>query len=197
VRDLAQNLAPTAWHVLQLRAGAKGPLVFAFARLRVWAVRHRKPGAACWLIVRRSLEPDGEMKYYLSNATADEPLETMALVTGTRYSVEEFFEEGKGYLGMAQYEARAWSSWHHHMSLMALAHLFVTLTRERLKKKTPELTLDMALRLVTTAVSQPRLTREDALAIVKYHLQRNRVARNSHTKSWHQRHKKLRYKVLL
>jgi SRSO17 transposase len=137
VRELAQSLPPTAWQVLQLRAGAKGPLVFAFARLRVWAVRHRKPGPACWLIVRRALEPDAELKYYLSNAAAAEPLETMALVTGTRYSVEEFFEEAKGYLGMAQYEARAWSSWHHHMSLVALAHLFVTLTRQRLKKKLP------------------------------------------------------------
>jgi SRSO17 transposase len=117
--------------------GAKGPLAFAFARVRVWAVRHRKPGPACWLLLRRSLEADGEVKYYIANAPADEPLETMALVTGTRYRVEEYFEEGKGYLGMAQYEARAWSSWHHHMSLVALAHLFVTLTRLRLKKKLP------------------------------------------------------------
>jgi len=134
VREVTQSLPPTAWQVLQLRAGAKGPLAFAFACVRVWAVRHQKPGPASWLVVRRSLESDAEIRYYLSNAAADEPLERMALVTGTRYSVEEFFEEGKGYLGMAQYEARAWSSWHHHMSLVALAHLFVTLTRQRLKK---------------------------------------------------------------
>src|SRR5262249_7035464 len=137
VKDVAAQLAPSAWEVLQLRAGAKGPLVFAFARVRVWAVRHRKPGPPCWLLLRRSLEPDAEVKYYLSNAAADEPLETMALVTGTRYRVEEFFEDGKGCLGMAQYEARGWASWHHHMSLVALAHLFVTLTRLRLKKKLP------------------------------------------------------------
>lgn len=137
VRDIAQSLPPTAWQVLQLRMGAKGPLAFAFARVRVWAVRHRKPGPACWLLLRRSLEPDGEVKYYLANAAAEEPLQTMALVTGTRYRVEEYLEESKGYLGMAQYEARAWSSWHHHMSLVALAHLFVTLTRVRLKKKLP------------------------------------------------------------
>jgi SRSO17 transposase len=134
VRAIAENLPPSAWQVLQLRQGAKGPLAFAFARVRVWAVRHRRPGPAGWLLLRRALEPDGEVKYYMSNAAADEPLETMALVTGTRYRVEEFFEEGKSYLGMAQYEARAWSSWHHHMSLVALAHLFVTLTRVRLKK---------------------------------------------------------------
>jgi SRSO17 transposase len=137
VRDIAQRLPPSAWQVLQLRMGAKGPLAFAFARVRVWAVRHRKPGPACWLLLRRSLEPAGEVKYYIANAAAEEPLQTMALVTGTRYRVEEYLEEGKGYLGMAQYEARAWSSWHHHMSLVALAHLFVTLTRLRLKKKLP------------------------------------------------------------
>lgn len=137
VRALAESLPPSAWQVLQLRLGAKGPLAFAFARVRVWAVRHRRPGPACWLLLRRSLEPEGEVKYYISNAAAEEPLETMALVTGTRYRVEEYFEEGKGYLGMAQYEARAWLSWHHHMTLVALAHLFVTLTRVRLKKKLP------------------------------------------------------------
>jgi len=137
VSAVAESLPASAWQVLQLRAGAKGPLAFAFARLRVWAVRHEKPGPACWLLLRRSLEPDAEVKYYLSNAGPDEPLETMALVTGTRYRVEEFLEEGKSYLGMAQYEARAWSSWHHHMSLVAMAHLLVTLTRLRLKKKLP------------------------------------------------------------
>jgi hypothetical protein len=55
----------------------------------------------------------------------------------------------------------------------------------------------MALRLLKSALSQPRLTRANAIAIVKYHLRRNGVARNSHTKSWHRRHKTLGYKVLL
>jgi SRSO17 transposase len=137
VRALAAEVPVSAWQALQLRVGAKGPLVFEFARVRVWAVRHRKPGPACWLLLRRSLEADAEVKYYLCWTPSDEPLETMALVTGTRYRVEEYLEEGKSYLGMAQYEARAWSSWHHHMSLVALAHLYVTLTRQHLKKKLP------------------------------------------------------------
>lgn len=134
VQAVAATLPATAWQALQLRQGAKGPLVFEFARVRVWAVRDRKPGPAVWLVVRRSLGPDAEVKYYLSNADADMPLAPLALVTGTRYRVEEWLEEGKSYLGMAQYEARGWTSWHHHMSLVGLAHLFVTLTRQRLKK---------------------------------------------------------------
>jgi SRSO17 transposase len=137
VKAIAAELSAGAWQALQVREGACGPLVFQFAAVRVWAVRHRKPGPPVWLVIRRSLEKTPEVKYYVSNAAAETPLATLALVTGCRYRIEEFFEEGKSYLGMAQYEARAWSSWHHHMSLVGLAHLYVTLTRLRLKKKRP------------------------------------------------------------
>ena len=55
----------------------------------------------------------------------------------------------------------------------------------------------MALRLLKSALARPELSEADAIAIVEYHLQRNRTALKSHVKSWHKRHKKLRYKVLL
>ena len=53
----------------------------------------------------------------------------------SRHKVEEFFEDSKSYLGMAQYETRSWTGWHHHKTLVALAHLFITLTRRDLQKK--------------------------------------------------------------
>jgi SRSO17 transposase len=49
--------------------------------------------------------------------------------------VEEFLEDSKSYLGMTQYETRSWVGWHHHMTLVGLAHLFVTLVKKRLQKK--------------------------------------------------------------
>ena len=79
---LAMGLPAKAWHVIKLREGAKGPLAFEFARLRVWSVRHRHAGPPLWLLIRRSLERVPEVKYYLSNAEPEMPLETMALVTG-------------------------------------------------------------------------------------------------------------------
>ena len=71
----------------------------------------------------------------LSDADAETPLPTLALVACTRCRVEEFFEDCKSYLGMTQYETRSWVGWHHHMSLVAMAHLFITLTRRDLGKK--------------------------------------------------------------
>jgi hypothetical protein len=125
-----------AWYTDQVREGAGGPLVFQFLAVRVWAVRHRQPGPPVWLVLRRSLGTDPAVKYDVSNAAADTALTTFALVRGCRFRVEEFVAEGKSYLGRAQYEARAWSSWHHPRSRVAVARLFVTLTRVRRKKTT-------------------------------------------------------------
>ena len=138
VAAVASALPPDRWQAVRIRQGAKGPLAFEFARVRVWAVRHGEAGPPIWLVVRRSLEPVPEIKYYVSNADASTPLGVMAQVGCTRHEVEEYFEDGKSYLGMAQYETRSWIGWHHHMSLVAMAHLFITLTRRDLQKKTPE-----------------------------------------------------------
>jgi SRSO17 transposase len=197
VQQVAESLPADAWHNYQLRLGAMGPLVFQFAAVRVSATRRHKEGPPVWLVIRKTLGPKIEVKYYLSNAAADTSLETLALVSGCRFRVEEFFEEAKSYLGMAQYEARGWPSWHHHMSLVALAHLFVSLTRLRLKKKTSSLTLDMALRLLRATLPMPNLDDEFAIAIIIYHVRRNHTARLSHTKTWRRRHQDVPYKVLL
>ena len=151
-------------------------------------MRHRHAGPPLWLLFRRTLERNAEVKYYLSNAEPDVPLEPMALVTGVRCRVEEFFEDGKGQLGMAQYEARSWTSWHHHMSLVALAHLYVTQTRRDLNRTVPELTLDMALVLIRSALSRPHLPLKDAEKLIDYHLTRNRHAKDSHRKTWLAKH---------
>src|SRR3954447_9185032 len=134
VRELAAALPGPAWSALLVREGATGPLVFEFAAVRVWAMRHRKPGPPAWVLIRRSLEEKPEVKYYVSNADAETPIATLALVACTRHRVEDFFEDCKSYLGMAQYETRSWAGWHHHMALVGLAHLFVTLTRRRLQR---------------------------------------------------------------
>ena len=188
VSQLAQTILAKDWRVIQLREGTKGPLAFEFTRLRVWSVRHRHAGPQVWLVIRRSLEPVPEVKYYISNAEPDVPLETMALVTGARWPVEEFFEDAKGQLGMAQYEARSWTSWHHHMSLVALAHLYVMQVRRDLKRKTPDITLDMAMRLLQAALPRPHLTLEEAGDLIDYYRDRNKQATNSHRTTWLARH---------
>jgi len=197
VEAIAAGLPDAAWRVIHLREGSKGPLAFEFARVRAWAIRARQPGPPVWLVIRRTLGREPEYKYYVSNADESTPLETLALVGATRFRVEEFFEESKGALGMTDYEARGWNSWHHHMSLVALAHLFVAQTRRDLKAKVPELTLPMALELVRSALQRPHLSEDEAIHLTEYHLQRNRTAHQSHRKTWLQKNKRPIPKPLL
>jgi len=89
---------------------------------------------------------------------------------------------------MADYEARWWTSWHHHMSLVALAYLYVVQTRRDLGRKVPDLTIDMAVRLLRAALPRPRLSLEEAEELVDYYRARNRQARESHRKTWLARH---------
>ena len=127
----------------QVRDVAKGLLVFHFAAVRVWAVRRRRQGPLVWLVLRRAPEEGVPVKYYLFDADAQTPLAALAAAVCCRWRVDEWFEDSKSYLGMGHYEARAWTRWHHHMSLVALAHLYVTLVRQRLKKtRTADLTGD-------------------------------------------------------
>jgi SRSO17 transposase len=134
VAAVAAGLPAGAWRALKVREGSVGPLVFEFAAVRAWAMRDQKPGPPVWVLIRRSLEEAPEVKYYICNGDAETTLEVMASVACSRFRVEEFFEACKSYLGMAQYETRSYVGWHHHMALVAMAHLFVTLTRVRLKK---------------------------------------------------------------
>jgi SRSO17 transposase len=135
VLEIANELPASAWRALQVREGTVGPLVFEFAAIRVRGIRHRKPGPPSWLLIRRSLGAEPELKFYVSNGDAETPVSTLALVACTRCRVEEFLEDCKSYLGMTQYETRSWVGWHHHMTLVGLAHLFVALVRRRLQKK--------------------------------------------------------------
>ena len=181
-----------AGRVLAATPGARRgdrPWVFEFAAVRVRAVRHRKPGPPIWLLIRRSLEGTPEVKYYVSDDDEETPLEVLALVACSRHRVEEFFEDSKSYLGMAQYETRSWNGWHHHMTLVGLAHLFVTLARKRLEHHVPELTLDRTVRLLEAALEEPELKLPRAVALVDYHIRRKRVAKASHDKTWRKKHK--------
>jgi SRSO17 transposase len=196
VQEIAAELTADAWRPLKLREGAKGPLVFEFATLRVWARRHRRPGPPVWLVLRRSLDHK-EIWYYVSNAEAETPWQTLALVTGTRFRVEEYFQDGKTHLGMADYEARAWTSWHHHMALASLAHLFVTLTKRDIRREIPDLTFDMAMRVLRSAFARSTLREDEAVDLIDYYRERNHVAHESHRKTWLAKHKRFTKKLSL
>jgi hypothetical protein len=58
------------------------------------------------------------------------------------------------------------------------------------------LTLDRAVRLLSSALSKPELTVEAAIALVDYHARRNKVAKASHDKTWYAKHRDVKFLLL-
>ena len=123
------------WRYYQIQEGAKGPLVAAFAFVRVVAVRDGLPGPDQWLVLRRSLGERPQLKTYLSNAPATTAHATLVRKSGMRWPVELAILESKSELGMDQYEVRGWVGWHHHMTMTLLAHHFLVRLRCHLGEK--------------------------------------------------------------
>lgn len=135
VDTLAAQLSEAAWQPYVIKEGSKGPLVAEFAFRRVVAVRDGLPGPAVWLVLRRSMAPEPELKAYLSNTPEETPMTEFVRVSGMRWPIETAIEESKGDLGMDHYEVRSWLGWHHHMTMCLLAHHFLVRTQHRLKKR--------------------------------------------------------------
>ena len=134
VLGVAGALPAEAWTRQTIKEGSQGPMVAAFAAIRVVAVRDTLPGPAVWVVLRRHLET-GELKTYVCNAPLDTTLATLGHMSGMRWPIETCFEDSKQLLGMGDYEVRSWTGWHHHMPLVILAHFFVVRMRLRFKKK--------------------------------------------------------------
>ena len=126
-----QQQPATAWQSVTLRAGTKGPLRVEILHRRVWLWDGEEAQARPWpLIVRREIDTPTEIKYSLSNAPADTPAPRLAFMQGQRYWIERALQQGKQDVGLGDYQVRGWRGWHHHMTLVMMAMLFLLEERQ-------------------------------------------------------------------
>jgi SRSO17 transposase len=127
------------WTPIEVRDGAKGPLVIEALRRRVQArTATGGTGPEELLFVTRERQADATYKfdYYLSNADPGTPLEELARVAKAAHRIEECLKRAKGEAGLADYQVRNWTAWHHHQALSLLAAWF--LNQEARRGKNPD-----------------------------------------------------------
>src|SRR5436305_6554805 len=135
VDAVVARLPAKAWKRIIVAEGSQGPRIYEYAELWVWFSEEGLPSGRERLLVRRSLGQQAEVKYHRSNAPAEIPLEKLAQVRGSHWSVEQSFEAAKGECGLDEYETRGWVGWHHHTALSLLALWFLALQRRRVGEK--------------------------------------------------------------
>jgi SRSO17 transposase len=120
---LIAALPARAWQRLSVGAGAHGPRDYHWARIPIriaWA-----PGRGHWLLARRSISDPTEIAYYICYGPRRSSLLDLAWIAGSRWRVEECFQQAKNEVGLDHYQVRTWRAWYAHttLSMLALAWL--------------------------------------------------------------------------
>jgi SRSO17 transposase len=129
VRARAEQLAAAVpaeqWITCSAGYGAKDRRLYDWIRVELAAPA--AVGMAKWLLVRRS-QTTGKLAFYACYGPATTPLVGLVRVAGTRWAVEEGFQQAKGQVGLDHYEVRKWPGWYRHITLALLAYAFLAVT---------------------------------------------------------------------
>jgi SRSO17 transposase len=135
------SLAQEAWTTIDVRDGAKGPRVVELVKRRVGArTPQRQEGHEETVVVVRYRDRDRQevvkIDFYLSNGPAQTSLATFARVAKAAHRIEECLQRSKSEAGLADYEVRHWTGWHHQTLSLIATWFLVTETRRGKKMDT-------------------------------------------------------------
>jgi SRSO17 transposase len=142
--ELAVAAGEQACVELVWRRGSKGLQRGRFLRLRVRPAgvtprrRARAAGTELpvrWLLAEWPVGKPEPTKYWLSSLPESTPLVALVRLARLRWRVEQDYRELKGALGLDHFEGRGFPGWHHHVTLVSVAHGFLAL--ERLRRPKP------------------------------------------------------------
>lgn len=124
------------WQPWRVKDGEKGP--------QVWECKHTfvtvkdengLPGARLHLVIARNVLDREEVKFFVSNAPPQTGIGALLRVAFSRWRVERCFEDGKGEIGLDQYEGRRYLGLKRHLILSAVSYLFLARVRQEWGEK--------------------------------------------------------------
>jgi len=140
LKVLALAAGKSAAVTVTWREGTRGKMSSRFLALRVRpaneglrskAHQHGEELPVRWLICEWPPNESEPTKYWLSNLPADTSLKRLVYLAKMRFRIEQDYRELKDGLGLDHFEGRTYPGWNHHVTLVSVAHAFLTLERRR------------------------------------------------------------------
>jgi SRSO17 transposase len=140
LKELALAAGNQAAVTVTWREGTRGKMSSRFLALRVRPanieLRHAAHKAdedlsVCWLLCEWPSTAAEPTKYWLSDLPAETPLKDLVRLAKLRWRIEHDYRELKDALGLDHFEGRTYRGWNHHVTLVSVAHAFLTLERRR------------------------------------------------------------------
>lgn len=129
VRNLltgSPRLREIPWVKFRVKDGEKGPMVWEAKCVPFWIKDENGLSSRPHrLLIARNVYKPNEIKFFLSNASASVPVETLLLAAFSRWRIERIFEDSKDELGLDHFEVRKYGSIQRHLILSCVSHLFL------------------------------------------------------------------------
>lgn len=164
------------WRKIDVRQGSKGTLAVWANRRRVWLwdgaqAQAKSVWAVCTVDAR-----SGDTKWFLSNASPATQLAIIVRQHARRFWIERSFQDGKTSLGMADYQARGWVAWHHHMAMVMLAMLFMVKERKITHQEVEFLTYTDIIEMLCVYLPRADIRPEDVMRNIQRRHQKRLAA---------------------
>jgi len=183
VRDVIKSISSQRWKTIKLRDTTRGPLKVRIFRLKVYVWDGESEKAKCWtLIVTKSLGANPDTKISLSNASKHTTLRRLGWMQRQRFWIERSFEDAKSECGMADYQVRKWSAWHHHMALVMMAMLFMVTEKIHHKDTYPLLSCSDIEELLARFLPRRDVTKEEVILQLEHRHRQRQKAIDSHAR---------------
>jgi SRSO17 transposase len=152
VTELPKEIAKRvkSWTKVTWSEGTKGELSGEFFLTRVRVTEHcatlrHATDEVAWLLLEK--RGDG-LKAYLCWGLDGASIEELVAYAHLRWTIEQFHKEAKQLLGLDRFEGRSWKGWHHHVTVVMLAHAFLSMLRAEQDPHDPLPSLRMVARAV-------------------------------------------------
>ena len=86
-------------------------------------------GRGHWLLGRRPLSDPPEIAYYACYGPRRSSTADLAWIAGSRWHIEECFQQAKNEAGLDHYQVRTWRAWYAHITLSMLALAWLAASR--------------------------------------------------------------------
>lgn len=140
---LSPKFTEQSWRSLTVKESTRGPVVWEAKASRIHIVDasgrpsdiSRPSRRRYWLIVARNPET-GEVKYFLSNASAKARLEKLLEIGFSRWHIEKWFRRAKQEAGFGAFEVQNYTSLMRHWISCMAAMYYLMQETHRIKKNT-------------------------------------------------------------
>lgn len=129
VDNHVKSLPNKAWKKLSCGDGTKGKRYYDWTYQKFGSLTDANMQSG--LLVRRSLTNPDDLAYFFTSSPVGTTIQKLVTVAGSRWAIEECFEQAKQETGLDEYEVRSWHAWYRHITLSMFAHAMLVAIRSK------------------------------------------------------------------